>query len=165
MTIPLFGWKDHGPPDIDAANLEAMNAAAGAYTDALAAEKGAASGLASLDGEEHLTASQVPPSVVSSSAAIDICRTYGATPGNDCTEAMQRAISAVVALGGGTVYFSKPGVYQIDGVQVAGTSHGHAYSGQIVFPAVTFAETPVSITIEGPCPPPMVKWGPQSGDN
>ena len=34
MTISPFGWVDNSPPDIDAANLEAMHAAAGAYTDA-----------------------------------------------------------------------------------------------------------------------------------
>lgn len=33
MTISPFGWQDHGPPDINAANLEAMHAAAGAYAD------------------------------------------------------------------------------------------------------------------------------------
>ena len=32
--IAAFGWHDNAPPDIDAANLEAMHAAAGAYTDA-----------------------------------------------------------------------------------------------------------------------------------
>ena len=73
MPITPFGWKDHGPPDLDAVNLEGANSHAGAYTDEVVAAEiaeaaGEAEGLATLDSESHLTASQVPPSVVSSSA-------------------------------------------------------------------------------------------------
>src|ERR1039458_4265239 len=73
MPITPFGWKDHGPPDLDAANLEGANSHAGAYTDEVVAAEiaeaaGEAQGLATLDSESHLTASQVPLSVVTSSA-------------------------------------------------------------------------------------------------
>jgi hypothetical protein len=37
MPIGKYGWKDKGPPDIDAENLEGMLGVAGAYTDSLAA--------------------------------------------------------------------------------------------------------------------------------
>src|ERR1039458_4809557 len=72
MPITPFGWKDHGPPDLDAANLESANSHAGAYTyEVVAAEiaeaAGEAEGLATLDSESHLTASQVPPLVVNDS--------------------------------------------------------------------------------------------------
>lgn len=36
MTISPFGWHDNTEPAIDAANLAAMHAAAGAYADGLA---------------------------------------------------------------------------------------------------------------------------------
>jgi hypothetical protein len=122
MTIPLFGWKDHGPPDIDAANLEAMNAAAGAYTDALAAEKGAASGLASLDGEEHLTASQVPPSVANSSGTDALGRTHVLTSSSIPVPSLPNIVSVMDAP------WSAPGNTKRveDGVIAAGSKELHS---------------------------------------
>jgi hypothetical protein len=79
-------------------------------------QKGAANGVATLDGEEHLTLAQVPPPVVTSSAVgfapsvIYLDSTpefYGAKttllePGFDSTAAFQALSEALVARGGGT---------------------------------------------------------------
>lgn len=103
--------------------------------------------------------------VVTNGSQLDVCRVFGAEPGTDCTKALQEAITAAALMGGGSVVFSKPGTYLISGPQVTGTSNGHSYSGQVLFPSVTPEEKPITINIEGTIAPPMAKWSPFAAGN
>lgn len=116
MPIAPFGWKDHGPPDIDAANLEAMLGRAGEYTDELAESAGEPEGFGTLDAEGRQPVAQLSPSVVNSSTVAFNVKNYGAL-GNgvhDDTAAIEGAITAAVSGGGivllpsGTFVISKP---------------------------------------------------------
>jgi hypothetical protein len=106
-------------------------------------------------------------SVASNSATVDVCRQFGATPGTDITKTLQEAIEAITALGGGTVYFSKPGIYLLEGAQTTGTAFGHAYSGQVLFPARAQAEKRITIRIAGVAPvaKPMLGSGAELSQN
>lgn len=82
-----FGWQQDAPPDINATNLELNRAEIAAYGEAFASaaasaaqvaaqaasipttQKGAANGVATLDGTTHLTAAQLPTSVATDIAA------------------------------------------------------------------------------------------------
>ena len=106
-----------------------------------------------IDLEERVTSeAALPSSVVSNSTVIDFCRTYAAAPLEDITTKLTEAIAAVVALGGGIVYISKPGIYYINGAMLEGTALGRAYAGQILFPARTNAEKILYISIQGCAP-------------
>jgi hypothetical protein len=153
-----------------ATKANAAQAAAEAASIPLA-QKGAASGVASLTagsigaqppahhagthaegGSDPLTIADLPVSVVSGSAMIDLCRAYGAEPGKDITKALNEAIAAATTLGGGTIYFSKPGTYLIEGAVKEGTAFGYTYAGQVLFPARTVAEGMLAIRIMGLTP-------------
>lgn len=93
---------------------------------------------------------------------IDLCRApYNATAGADITTALQNAINAIAtAQTSGEIYFSKPGVYLVNGALQTGTVTGTAptvnytYNGQILFPPVTQASgKPLAITIRGTAAP------------
>lgn len=82
-----FGWQQDAPPDINATNLELNRSQIAAYGEAFASaaasaaqaaaqaasipttQKGAANGVATLDGTTHLTAAQLPTSVATDIAA------------------------------------------------------------------------------------------------
>lgn len=90
---------------------------------------------------------------------IDLCRQYGAEVGKDITKILQEAIEALTTAGGGTIYFSKPGVYRLEGAIKSGEGFGYKYAGQILFPAVKMTEKRVPIRIEGCTPITMERWG------
>ncbi len=78
-------------------------------------------------------------------------RAYGATGdgSTDDTAAVQAAIDACVAAGGGTVYFPA-GVYKIAG-SLQDTGEANA---QLTLPAVAMTDQTVVIVLQGPTPPP-----------
>lgn len=72
----------------------------------------------------------------------------------DDTTAIQDAIDAVAADGGGTVYFP-PGVYLIGGaLQDTG-----AFNGQLLLPSVSTSADPITIRLLGANPPPISYHG------
>jgi hypothetical protein len=100
---------------------------------------------------------ELPPSVVTSTAAVDLCRAYGAEPGKDITAALQRAINTAHALSRDTdIYCSLPGLYPVNGAVQTGTVDGYTYEGQILFPARKFGEPRITIRIRGLVPAPRV---------
>ena len=97
----------------------------------------------------------LPPSVVSNSAEIDLCRApYSVLPElTDVTTAINEAMATLEAAGGGQIFFSKPGTYLIHGAIKEGEAFTGKYAGQILFPARSFTESPgVAITIAGCIP-------------
>lgn len=91
-------------------------------------------------------------SLAATAVQIDLCGSiYGATPGTDITTALQTALNwiAANAPNGGEIYFSKPGTYNINGAQQTGTAQSYSYSGQVLIPAVSLANS-MPITIRGP---------------
>jgi hypothetical protein len=76
--------------------------------------------------------------------------------GQDATTALQAALNYFPAQNiDGTVEFSVPGVYLLNGAQQTGTSQTRAYSGTVLFPARAYTATPnnfLSIRIKGPHP-------------
>jgi len=87
-----------------------------------------------------------------STVVIDMCKLYGARPGNDITTILKEAITLLFALGGGTVYFSEPGIYHIEGAVKEGEALEYKYKGQILLPARTGAEGRVVIRFQGCVP-------------
>jgi hypothetical protein len=82
---------------------------------------------------------------------IDLCQApYNATPGTDVTTALQTALNwiATNCLHGGEIYFSQPGVYNINGATQTGTAQGYTYNGQVLIPAVSLANS-MPIVIRG----------------
>lgn len=118
-------------------------------------------GLATLNGNGTLAEGQLPASVVSNGAWIDICK-LGALPGEDITTLLTDAIGEVIALGGGTAFIGKPGTYLIHGPQISGSAHGGEYSGQVLFPASSVDPAP-SVTIKGCVPLYQADWNPVNG--
>ena len=85
--------------------------------------------------------------------SIDLCSApYNKRPGDDVTDALQAAVNALAAGGGGEVFFSRSGVYTMDGPQQTGTVLGHDYSGQVLLPTGTLV-SPLAIRIRGAQPP------------
>lgn len=78
----------------------------------------------------------------------------------DDTAAIQAAIDAAVAAGGGIVYFP-PGIYQLTAAQTSGTSNGFTYSGQLLLPARALTSGRITVVFRGPIQAPMLQWGPQ----
>jgi len=80
---------------------------------------------------------------------IDLCQgPYNATPGQDITTALQSAITALAAVGGGEIFFSQVGTYLLNGAPQTGSALGYSYNGQVLFPAVAWdglANTPIRI--------------------
>lgn len=96
------------------------------------------------------------PGVLKSEASVDANK-LGAEPGKDSTVAIQEAIEKVVEKGGGTVYFSKPGVYLINGALKSGEALEYKYKGQILFPARKISEPRVSVKMLGAAAAPK-RW-------
>lgn len=96
------------------------------------------------------------------SNAVFNVETFGAVADNstDCTAAIQAAIDAAAAAGGGVVRFPNRGIYRINGPQRTGTgAQSYAYSGQLLFPARTMtADSRIVLTFEGPLMAPQVAW-------
>lgn len=88
---------------------------------------------------------------------IDICRDFGARPNTDITAAFNEAMAAVTTLGGGTIYFSIPGTYLIEGALKEGEALGYKYAGQILFPARTVAQGRMVVSLLG-CSPVRKPW-------
>lgn len=107
------------------------------------------------------------------SISIDLCNawtdgvtTYAAmADGNDVTVVLQAAINFITqnvgapsGYGGianptvaasGEIYFSKPGVYHIDGVVKTATIAGNVYNAQVIFPGILGLNRGCSIHIRG----------------
>lgn len=96
------------------------------------------------------------------SNAVFNVETFGAVADNstDCTAAIQAAIDAANAAGGGVVRFPNRGIYRINGPQRTGTSaQDYAYSGQLLLPARSMTTGPRAvIAFEGPLMAPQVAW-------
>jgi hypothetical protein len=103
---------------------------------------------------------QIPASVLTNSAAVDLCRQpYLCKPEQDITERLQAAINAQVPLWGGTIRCSKRGEYRLEQPMQEGEVNGHPYKGQILFPYVKTTEPRIPIQIEGCAPVTMEGWG------
>src|SRR5581483_5358077 len=99
-----------------------------------------------------------PPEVVSGASPVDLCRSYGAAPGTDATTAIENALNDANAANRDTLlYFSKPGVYLIQGAQQTGAALGYAYTGQILVPARAAASGSITVTLAG-CLAPARGW-------
>jgi hypothetical protein len=154
----LFDAKGAATAAETSAVAAATSKATTAETNARAAsvpltQKGAASGVATLNSETKLPEAQLPASVVSDSVAIDMCRApYSVTPETDITAALQTAINAIATAGvSGRIYFSNPGhTYYLHGALQEGEAQGYKYKGQLLFPARNFKSTRgISIEIDG----------------
>jgi hypothetical protein len=122
--------------------------------------------LSSMDARYTLpgaTPGQLPSSVVSDSALIDIGRAWGnatttfpaVTPGTDITTTLQAAYTYAASgafPNGCTIRISKPGTYLLSGASQTGTytngTSNYSYAGQILVPALTMAQT-MDICLEG----------------
>jgi hypothetical protein len=104
-----------------------------------------------LDETQHLPANQLPPSVVSSSANIDLNAQYGCKAGEDITAKINEAIANAVAAGANTIdlRITKQGTYLFDGPVIEGEALERKYAGQILFPARSREEGTLTIRISG----------------
>jgi hypothetical protein len=78
---------------------------------------------------------------------------YPAWAGQDATSALQSAVNYFSANNiDGTVEFSRPGIYLLNGAQQTGSAQGYSYSGQILFPARALASGMISVRVRGSSP-------------
>ena len=97
--------------------------------------------------------SVVSGNVVETGAWVDMCRVYGCLPGTDVTTAIQTAVNLANTNNlDTTLYFSTPGVYNLNGAQQSGTAFAYNYSGQVLFPARAFSLDMIHIRIMGLSP-------------
>lgn len=86
------------------------------------------------------------------------------TGATDVTAAVQSAITAAIAAGGGTVFFPR-GLYLFSAAPTTGTSNTIPYAGQILLPARDLTVGPMTVRLLGETPSPLALWGPQIGDD
>ena len=88
---------------------------------------------------------------------IDMCAApYNHAPGDDVTADMQTVINTAVTNGiDTTIYFSRPGTYNLNGAQQSGTAFSASYSGQILAPANTGAPVTIRFLGVSPASPPF----------
>ncbi len=121
-------------------------------------QKGKANGVPETDANNRIPIAEMPLSALFGTA-VDMCRApYNCVGGEDITAKLQEAIEAVATLGGGKLYFGKPGVYLLNGAMKEGEVSGNKYKGQVLFPYVKTTETRVPIEIEGCNPVTMESW-------
>jgi hypothetical protein len=102
-----------------------------------------------------LKKSQVPSYLISSTAVIDMNRTWGAKPGIDNTKLIEEALAGAITEGKNVIdlYFGEPGVYPIEGAVKEGEAFKTKYAGQILLPARSATEGRITIKFSGPIAP------------
>ena len=163
----LLAWQAAvAQTQANVATAEAARAAAVAAAASIS--KGTPNGVAGLDGGGRVPDAQLPTRLseeeiaasigaLNSGRSFDIVSFGAKVDGeSDDTAALQAAIDASVAAGGGRVWSSKLGVCLLSGPQQTGTGlNGYEYSGQILIPAVPYA-TPLSLILDGTLPFPVL---------
>jgi hypothetical protein len=90
--------------------------------------------------------------VAGSTALINMKTLYGIAPGQDITTSLQAALTlAATYTNGADILIPDPGVYLINGAQQTGTAQSYSYSGQVLIPAVSLANS-MPIRIRGGIP-------------
>ena len=107
------------------------------------------------------TPTQLPLSVVSSSAQIDLNREFGARPETDITAKINEAIGQAVTAGARVIdiRLSTVGLYLLEGALKEGEAFGHKYAGQILLPARETSEGRIIVRIAGLMPAPKPQLG------
>lgn len=107
-----------------------------------------------------INGASVPSTVPVNTAILDVCRDFGASPGRDCTKALQEAIEQIMSVGTGEAHFSEPGIYLIEGSQIASeTVEAFSNSGQILIPPNVTSNGRKTIKITGVTTTPKPQLG------